>query len=252
MRHTLLSKKSYDIADHFDSLAAQYDSEVGWRSDPKLLKVFSDENLEPHELIADIGCGTGVLSTLASKRNYVGFDLSIGMLKNAMKSGRIFVNANALNLPVKSAVFHAIWARQILQYIDLDMFMHEAMRVGASKSVLLTQHFTVLNGKDHAWWKKFKNHLQPHRRFLFTDDEIIKSAEFAGWHLSNVQHDVHRRTIDLDGVSFSADENIGTRAEFLRWVAATHHEQVPGSRLLVSGKKISFDQRWSSIKFTKR
>jgi len=68
-----------------------------------------DEVIEEGDLVLDVGCGTGLLTYLAEPKakGVVGIDLSIGMLHKARRKrlpdqNLLFVNGDALNLPLKS------------------------------------------------------------------------------------------------------------------------------------------------------
>lgn len=246
-----LTEDEKNRAKHFDQLSEDYDQEVSWRSDLELLKFFIDNKPPSEKLVADLGCGTGVLSKMISKEFYFGFDLSLGMLRKASKNNRNFIRANVLSLPITNQSFDNIWARQVLQYVDMDSFMSESYRISKPQSTLLTQHFTVLDESGILWWKKFKDHLQPHRKFLFTENDIERSAKHAGWELSSKQHTFHEREIDLNKVAFKSTDETHKKSDFLDWVQATHHDQVPDNQFRLSGSTINLKQRWSSLKFIK-
>ncbi len=68
-----------------------------------------DEVIEEGDLVLDVGCGTGLLTYLAEPRarGVVGIDLSMGMLQKASRKkypeqNLLFINGDALNLPMKS------------------------------------------------------------------------------------------------------------------------------------------------------
>jgi len=68
-----------------------------------------DEVIEEGDLVLDVGCGTGLLTYLAEPKakGVIGIDLSMGMLQKARRKqspdqNLLFVNGDALNLPLKS------------------------------------------------------------------------------------------------------------------------------------------------------
>lgn len=82
--------------------------------------------LEPGGLVLDLGCGTGDLSRLASRRSaVVGLDLSRPMLERALAkaagSGSLsvrFVQGSAFRLPFREATFDAAVSGFVLRNLD--------------------------------------------------------------------------------------------------------------------------------------
>ncbi|MEW6481936.1 MAG: ubiquinone/menaquinone biosynthesis methyltransferase, partial [bacterium] len=83
--------------------------------------------------ILDIGCGTGDFCLQIKKctnASVFGMDILEDMLKVARKKTKISpIVGNALFLPFKSSVFDGITLGFALRYIDIPVFLKEAMRV---------------------------------------------------------------------------------------------------------------------------
>lgn len=111
---------------------------VGW--------VLDVAEVEPHDLVLDVGCGNGAyLHALGARRvEAVGCDLSFGMLRAAGVSRRI--NGDVRQLPVRTAAFDVVLAPHMLYHVDDRRSavgeLRRALRPGGRCVV-------VTNGADH-------------------------------------------------------------------------------------------------------
>ena len=125
---------------HFDRQAAEYDERntVYYSREGKISCRDIAERLKdvPYESLLDVGCGTGFLLDILSKRKsarYVGLDLSVEMIKMAEKkriAGAVFVNGSSDRLPFSDSEFDVVTCSQSFHhYPRPDRAMSEAYRV---------------------------------------------------------------------------------------------------------------------------
>ena len=125
---------------HFDRQAAEYDERdtVYYSREGKISCRDIAERLKdvPYESLLDVGCGTGFLLDILSKRKsarYVGLDLSVEMIKMAEKkriAGAGFVNGSSDRLPFSDSEFDVVTCSQSFHhYPKPDRAMSEAYRV---------------------------------------------------------------------------------------------------------------------------
>lgn len=76
--------------------------------------------LEPHHLVLDAGCGTGVVTNAVAPlvREVIGIDTSYKMaMKNQWGGNRYFVHHDLME-PLFAPVFDRVMIRQVLHYLD--------------------------------------------------------------------------------------------------------------------------------------
>src|SRR5215475_16222831 len=121
-------------------------------------------NVQPHDNVADLGCGVGwatrVLAQRASRGVVVGIDLSDEMIAQAIAeyrnpSNAIFVVADAANIPCSDAFFTSLLSvESIYYYPDLAGAFREVHRIlkPGGKAQFLINYYQE-NGYSHAWAK---------------------------------------------------------------------------------------------------
>jgi demethylmenaquinone methyltransferase/2-methoxy-6-polyprenyl-1,4-benzoquinol methylase len=119
----------------FDTIAPRYDlvnrlmtfrMDVGWRR-----RTVRELGLGPGASVADLACGTGDLcrELRGGGLNPIGFDLSIGMLRNARTDAPL-TQADALALPLADAsIDGATCGFALRNLVGLDGFFDELARV---------------------------------------------------------------------------------------------------------------------------
>ena len=123
--------KNYDLMNNLMSFGAHR----LWKR--KLIQLI---NIQPNDLIVDVGSGTGAITNLIhknySKTSIISIDLNFNMLKHGKKrvkykSNKIFwVNCNAENLPLKKNIFDKYIISFCLRNIThIENALYEAIRV---------------------------------------------------------------------------------------------------------------------------
>lgn len=127
--------KARAVRTMFDRIAPRYDlvnrvmtfrMDVGWRR-----RSVDSLGLCSGDLVADVACGTGDFCREVERRRAraVGFDVSIGMLRNA-RTGAALVQADGLALPLKDACIDGITCGFALRnVISIPRLLSEFARV---------------------------------------------------------------------------------------------------------------------------
>lgn len=128
--------KARSVQALFDVISQRYDrvnSLMTFGLDKRWRKRSLDSlNLAPNSLIADLACGTGDFLTLATLGGYrsVGFDFSMGMLKNSKQRCHQLIQADVTRMPVANSSFDAVTCGFALRnLVDLDVFFSEVARI---------------------------------------------------------------------------------------------------------------------------
>jgi SAM-dependent methyltransferase len=238
---------STSIADHFNLLGAQYDTEVSWRQDEALLSPFAALCGSLAEPILEIGCGTGIVGSVAKgERTAIGIDLSEELLRHAALRGLHGVVSDARALPFPDESIGTILVRQVFQYVDPLSIAPELRRVVRHRGSLFAQHFVLDRLNDLPWWLVVKRHTQPHRQFLFTSRQIDTALEKGGWAKVRSVQQTHRRHLCLDNGYFTASALFSDPVRLLEWMRETAPEQVPDNEVVCRPESLEFEytQTW--------
>jgi len=114
--------KKRKVMQHYDNIASVYDTQYAEEQDAKIKAVLDEINLQPDNIILDIGCGTGPLfkHIKNSTKLLIGLDISLGLLKRAKTQAKQYRNINVIRAeadytPFKNKTFHTIFAITLLQ-----------------------------------------------------------------------------------------------------------------------------------------
>ena len=189
-------------------------------------------HIQPHDNVADLGCGVGwatrVLAERASRGLVVGIDLSDQMIHQAVSEYRnpanaIFVVADASRIPCADGFFTSLLSvESIYYYPNLEGAFQEVCRTlrRGSKAHFLINYYKE-NVYSHAWAR----HLDIPIHLLSTHDytRLLSAAGF-----STISH---RRIIDSTPLAedWSPSKWFPTRQEQMRF-------QAEGALLLVAEK----------------
>lgn len=96
--------------------------------------LLSGLELEPEDLVLDLGCGTGATAVEASRSGatIVGLDLRAAMLAAARRRcGRLRLVQGDVGagLPTTDAVFDAVWAESVIALLDPPRVVAEMVRI---------------------------------------------------------------------------------------------------------------------------
>jgi|SRR5579884_2366913 len=154
-------------------------------------------NIQPHDNLADLGCGVGwatrVLAERASRGVVVGIDLSDEMIKQAVSEYRnppnaIFVLADAARIPCQSNFFTSLLSvESIYYYPNLEGTFEEVHRVlkPGGKAHFLINYYKE-NAYSHAWAKYIDIPLH-----LLRTEDYCRVLSAAGFRVIS-----HRRIVD--------------------------------------------------------
>ena len=189
-------------------------------------------HVQPHDNVADLGCGVGwatrVLAERASRGLVVGIDLSDQMIEQAVSEYRnpanaIFLVADAARIPCADGFFTSLLSvESIYYYPNLEGVFQEVCRIlrPASKAHFLVNYYRE-NVYSHAWAK----HIDIPVHLLSTHDyaRLLGAAGF-----STVSH---RRIIDSTPLpeDWNPSKWFPTRQEQMRF-------QAEGALLLIGEK----------------
>ena len=95
-------------------------------------------NIQPHEHVLDVACGTGIVTAQVQAARVVGLDLSPQMLELAARTpGVEWVLGNALALPLPDAAFDVVLCQQGMQFFpDRAAGARELRRVCKGRAVV--------------------------------------------------------------------------------------------------------------------
>lgn len=107
----------------------------------------------------DVGCGSGI-STLALKefaQERIGIEPAAAMVDaaRAVDPGARFLVGPAESIPLPDASLDLITAAGSLNYVDLDRFFPEALRLLKPSGKLLVYDFSTGHRTDHNWLAQF-------------------------------------------------------------------------------------------------
>ena len=128
----------------YDLLSLSYDELYGGEQIGKYHAALRSLDLQKCGRILDLGCGTGLLYDyllgLGWTGEYVGLDLSAGMLEKAkMRGPQHLIQADAHKLPFRDKVFTYVFSFTVIHHCNPETFHAEAKRV-AQRLVIISQH----------------------------------------------------------------------------------------------------------------
>jgi len=137
--------KKRDVMQSYDSTAHLYDMRYAGEQTAKIEAAMKSMNLEKHNLILDVGCGTGLIfSYVANKaRMVVGLDISRKILFQAKAKAKKFQNvylicADADNIPLKKGIFDYAFAVTLIQNMPNPLeSLNEVERVTRENAVIV-------------------------------------------------------------------------------------------------------------------
>lgn len=154
---------------HFAGQAGVYDSQTEWRRDPRLLHAINDLTPDTAGLIADLGAGTGLASSLLRGRGLRLLDVDISQeMLSQIAPRRLAVVADAESLPLQPASLDGCVMRQLLHYTDDDRTCGELARVIKRGGWLVAADVVVSDPRDLEWWYSVKRLTQPLRRRCYS------------------------------------------------------------------------------------
>lgn len=113
-------------------------------------------NLSEHEILVDIGCGSGLslVKEISKARLFLGMDISLKclkLLKNRLSTGYL-INALAENIPLKENSINKIICVEVMEHIiDDEATIKEIYRVLIPGGIAI---FNIPNGYSFFYWPK--------------------------------------------------------------------------------------------------
>jgi len=144
------TRKIYDIHSLF------YDATFGRLVRRRIARAISHMNLQPSDLVLDLGIGTGVSLNYYPKDRgkVIGVDLSSGMLREARKKIReqgrdnaVVFQADAMVLPFGDNTFDHVFISHVISVVsDPYRLVREAQRVAKEGArIVIVNHFQSTN-----------------------------------------------------------------------------------------------------------
>ena len=144
------TRKIYDIHSLF------YDATFGRLVRRRIARAISHMNLQPADLVLDLGIGTGVSLNYYPKDRgkIIGVDLSSGMLREARKKIReqerynaVVFQADAMGLPFSDNTFDHVFISHVISVVsDPYRLVREAQRVAKENArIVIVNHFQSTN-----------------------------------------------------------------------------------------------------------
>ena len=144
------TRKIYDIHSLF------YDATFGRLVRRRIARAISHMNLQPQDLVLDLGIGTGVSLNYYPKDRgkVIGVDLSSGMLREARKKIReqnrdnaVVFQADAMVLPFGDNTFDHVFISHVISVVsDPYRLVREAQRVAKQGArIVIVNHFQSTN-----------------------------------------------------------------------------------------------------------
>lgn len=151
--------KKREVMQHYDNVATVYDARYSEEQNAKIKALLDETNIQPNNIILDMGCGTGLLfkHIKNSAKLLVGLDTSLSLLRIAKTRAKRFhntavVRAEADHTPFKAGTFHAIFTITLLQNMpDPSVTLREIGRIGKDNAtVAITALKVKFTGKAFA------------------------------------------------------------------------------------------------------
>jgi malonyl-CoA O-methyltransferase len=134
------------VMQRYDLTAHLYDMRYAEEQTAKIEAAMKNINLEKHNSVLDVGCGTGLLFGYVANRArmVVGLDISRKILCEARERAKRFPNvhlicADADNIPLKENVFDYAFAVTLIQNMPNPLrTLNEIRRVTRKNAVVVT------------------------------------------------------------------------------------------------------------------
>lgn len=154
---------------YYDTIAEAYDELHGEEQANKLKIISKYISPKSGDRILDVGCGTGICSVWSCFS--AGIDPSFGLIKQAKKKGKNFIQATSEYLPFKDHSFdYVISVTAIHLFKDIDKGLREIKRVGKERFI-----FSILkkSSKSEDIIKKIKSLFRIRKQIKGERDIIL-------------------------------------------------------------------------------
>jgi ubiquinone/menaquinone biosynthesis C-methylase UbiE len=136
--------KKREAMQHYDNVATVYDTLYSEEQNAKIKAVLDETNIQPNNIILDMGCGTGLLfkHIKNSAKLLVGLDTSLSLLRIAKTQAKHYHNttvirAEADHTPFKARTFQTIFTITLLQNMpDPSMTLREIRRISKDNATI--------------------------------------------------------------------------------------------------------------------
>ncbi|MGH8551655.1 MAG: class I SAM-dependent methyltransferase [Methylococcales bacterium] len=234
---------------HFDDLAPHYEETTEWRTDPGLLEQLRIDLPNRTCDILDIGSGTGLASQWYSEQGHrcVGVDLSPQMSVRAAPRVLFTTFGSALDLPFFDASFDLALMRQMLHYTEPALALQEAFRVIRSGGFLVAAAAIAPGDEVKPVWEEFKNVTQPLRLRVFSETDLIRSVEQAGFALLETRHGSLVRSESIEQLERRATAPSRGWEPFLSTMEKIFSSLAPQIEFKVIRNSYSYRQYWITV-----
>ena len=238
---------SNNIINHFKIKSKNYDTDVNWRQDEKMLSWFRN-SLQSCNNCLDIGTGSGIVGAELKKNNSLvyGIDISTEMLKIGQKRLDLVIKGDVSSLPFLGNQFDGISLRQVLHYVDDKKSIKEAFRVLKTNGLLACAHVASPTKELYEWWNGLKSIVQPLRKRNYTQNELINLYVNSGFEVVNKKMYSLKRIDKWETFIINSNVN-NARNEVENYLENTSEKIKKEIQLQVDSDTISYCQYWSLI-----
>jgi 2-polyprenyl-3-methyl-5-hydroxy-6-metoxy-1,4-benzoquinol methylase len=199
------SKSEHDrqLSQAFDGQAAQFEAAPIQRDPAALAHLVAFADLPPDSLIADAGCGPGLVSEalLAAGHRVRGFDLSAEMVARARARNQAFGDRAVFergSIFDVAGPFDAAVSRFVIHHMqDATAFIrHQATLLRPGGVLVASDHTTDPDENNARWHQEIERRRDGTHTKNLTNGEIVDAFAAAG--LRDIRLDEEPFTLDFD------------------------------------------------------
>lgn len=248
-RSTDKSHARVAITQNFDELAPRYEESTEWRTDATLLGQLRVDLPKRAGDVLDIGSGTGLASQWYTEQGHrcIGVDLSPQMSVRAAPRVLFTAFGSALDLPFFDASFDLVLMRQMLHYTEPALALQESFRVVRPGGFLVVAAAVAPSDEIKPIWEEFKNVTQPLRLRVFSQTDLTRLAEQAGFTLVETRHGSLVRSESFEQLDRRATAPSSGWASFLNTMEKIFADLAPQLEFKVDEHMFAYRQYWVTL-----
>ncbi len=234
---------------NFADLASCYEETTEWRTDATLLAQLRVDLPKRACNVLDVGSGTGLASQWYTEQghNCVGVDLSPQMSVRAAPRVLFSSFGSALDLPFFDASFDLALMRQILHYTEPALALQEAFRVVRPGGFLVVAAAVAPGDEVKPVWEEFKNVSQPLRLRVFSEADLTRLIEQAGFAVVETRLNNLMRSESFEQLERRATAPGSGWASFLKVMEKIFAGLAPQLEFKVDENIFTYRQYWVTL-----